>query len=90
MAKKVFAVTNIKGSNEDGAGFVAAGEELDHTKFTKEQLTTLLDEGAIEVREVSEENENKENKEGEEVEVSTPGPATFTYTPEEQGEAEEN
>jgi hypothetical protein len=47
MAKKVFAVTNIK----TGDMFVAAGEVVDGTKFTKDQLNELYDNGAVEIRE---------------------------------------
>ena len=52
MPKKVFAVTNIKlGSNE--GQYFAAGEEVDHTKFSsKAQLRELHEAGAVEIREV--------------------------------------
>jgi len=49
MPKKLFAVTNVKFSG-DGADFVAAGNEVDPSKFSKEDLVALHDAGAIEVR----------------------------------------
>jgi hypothetical protein len=46
MAKKLIAVTNIRHSGED----FEAGSELDTTKFTKEELKSLYDAGAVEVQ----------------------------------------
>jgi hypothetical protein len=54
MPKKLFAVTNIKGTKDDGAVFFAAGQEVDHSKFSKEQLKEMLDAGAVEIRDESE------------------------------------
>lgn len=48
MAKKVFAVTNIKGSDV----WVDAKAEVNTAQFTREELKALMDSGAIEVREV--------------------------------------
>ena len=48
MGKKVFAVTNIKGSDV----WVDVGGEVDTTKFSKEELKGLYDAGAVEVRDV--------------------------------------
>lgn len=53
MAKKIFAVTNVKIGNGEGE-FFAAGTEIDHTKFSKDQLKELNAAGAIEVRTVDE------------------------------------
>lgn len=50
MAKKIFAVTNIKGSN----AVVAVGEEVSQDAFGKDELKSLYDAGAIEVRDVDE------------------------------------
>lgn len=47
MAKKVYAVTNIK--LDSNTEFVA-GEEVDVSKFSKDQLKELHDAGAIELR----------------------------------------
>lgn len=56
MPKKLFAVTNVKiGSAPDE--FFPAGTVVDHTKLTKEQLTELHDQGAVEIRTVDDENE---------------------------------
>ncbi len=54
MAKKVFAVTNIKVGQGDDEYF-AAGGEVDPKKFTMEQLKALHDEGAVEIRVVEDE-----------------------------------
>lgn len=51
MVKKVFAVTDVKGSDV----YVEAGEPLVTAQFTKAELKALMDVGAIEVREVEEE-----------------------------------
>lgn len=51
MAKKVFAVTNIKGSDV----WVDAGAQVNTAQFTREELKALMDSGAIEVREVADE-----------------------------------
>lgn len=48
MPKKIFAVTNIKAGGE----FIDAGTEVDTTKFSKEELTRLHDDGAIEIKDV--------------------------------------
>ena len=48
MAKKIFAVTGIKGSNSE----VAAGDEVPQDKFSKDELKGLYDAGALEVRDV--------------------------------------
>jgi hypothetical protein len=53
MPKKLFAVTNIKGTGDDGGKFYNAGEEVDTKAFSKEQLRELLDAGAVEIRESS-------------------------------------
>lgn len=50
MAKKLIAVTNIKGGEGDGAGFIEAGAEVDTKKFSKDQLRQLLDSGAVEIQ----------------------------------------
>lgn len=47
MAKKLYAVTNIKGSDVQ----VTAGDLVDPDKFTKDELKALYDNGAVEVRE---------------------------------------
>ena len=48
MAKKLFAVTGIKGSNAE----IAAGDEVPQEQFSKDELKGLYDAGALEVREV--------------------------------------
>jgi len=49
MPKKVYAVTNIKiGQGEDE--YFAAGTEVNPKKFTMEQLKSLHDEGAVEIK----------------------------------------
>lgn len=56
MPKKLFAVTNIKTSLPgQEVAFFAAGSEVDTSKFTKEQLLDLHDQGAVEVRVVDDE-----------------------------------
>ena len=70
MPKKIFAVTNVKIGPDDGQ-FFEAGQEVDHTKFTKSQLVELNEAGAIEVREVDAEapdpveNASSENPAGQ-------------------------
>ena len=51
MVKKIYAVTNIKGSDVE----VTAGEEIDKAQFSSDELKGLYDAGAIEVREGGEE-----------------------------------
>lgn len=68
MPKKLFAVTNVKVSNEPG-GFFPAGEVIDPAKFTKEQLVELHDAGAVEIRVVEDE-------------VAEPEPEAPVVTPE--------
>lgn len=46
MAKKLYAVTNIK----NGSDFYEAGKPIDSSKFTKDQLVELHDSGAIVVK----------------------------------------
>lgn len=46
MAKKILAVTGIKHNDE----FFDAGEELDPSKFTKDQLKELHDNGAVVIK----------------------------------------
>ena len=79
MTKKLFAVTNIKGEEGDGAGYVEAGSEVDHSKFTKEQLRELLDSGAVEIRDESDEPTAKPTEEelNSEVAPTTPDPTTI-------------
>jgi len=50
MAKMLYAVTNIKGSDVQ----VKAGDPVDAEKFTKDELKALYDNGAVEVRDVEE------------------------------------
>ncbi len=45
--KKLVALTNIKHSD----GFIDAGDEFDASTFSKEELQSLWDSGAVEVRE---------------------------------------
>lgn len=59
MPKKLFAVTNLKFSG-DGTDFIAAGSEVDTSKFSKEQLVELHDAGAVEVRIVDNEPKEKD------------------------------
>jgi hypothetical protein len=47
MAKKLYAVTNIKGGDVE----VKAGDPVDPEKFSKAELKALYDNGAVEVRE---------------------------------------
>src|SRR5689334_20719844 len=56
MPKKLYAVTNVKTSlpGQD-ATFFTAGSEVDPSKFTKEQLVELHENGAVEVRVVEDE-----------------------------------
>ena len=57
MAKKLFAVTNVKiGSGPDE--FFPAGTVVDHTKLSKSQLQELHDQGAVEIRTVDSEDES--------------------------------
>lgn len=56
MAKKLFAVTNVKiGSGPDE--FFPAGTVVDHSKLSKEQLKELHDQGAVEIRTVDNDDE---------------------------------
>lgn len=55
MAKKAYAVTNIKHGN----GFIEAGEEVDLSQFDRKQLQELYDDGAIEARD-TDDPRNKE------------------------------
>lgn len=89
MPKKVYAVTNVKFSTSEGENFWAAGDPVDHTKFTKDQLKELLDNGAIEIRTVDEKaKEDDKNEELEnEVRPTTPDPSTIESTSEAQGAA---
>lgn len=57
MPKKLFAVTNIKTSLPgQEVSFFVAGSEVDTSKFTREQLLELHDQGAVEVRVVDDED----------------------------------
>lgn len=56
MAKKLFAVTNVK--HDDN--WFDADSPIDETLFTKEQLTALLDNGAVEIRDVKDEPKAEE------------------------------
>ncbi len=56
MAKKIYAVTNIKGSNVE----VVAGDEVPQDRFSKEELKSLYDAGALEVKEVEERQASNE------------------------------
>lgn len=62
MAKKLFAVTNIKHDDD----FYEAGSSVDEKKFTAEQLKELYDAGAVEVRNVDDEPVAKEETPKEE------------------------
>lgn len=73
MPKKVFAVTNIKLGSGEGEYF-EAGSEVDHTKFSKEQLKQLHAEGAVEIRTVDDETA-KDSAPAEETNASTENPA---------------
>lgn len=81
MAKKLFAVTNVKiGSGPDE--FFPAGTVIDHSKLSKAQLTELHDQGAVEIRTVDDDNEPapeagvKETESTEGKEDVNPGPGT--------------
>jgi hypothetical protein len=56
MAKKIFAVTNVKVGSGPGE-FVAAGDEIDSNlpAFDRKTLLELHSQGAIEIRVVEEE-----------------------------------
>lgn len=69
MPKKIFAVTNVKIGNEQGQ-FFAAGTEVDGSKFSKEQLLELHEQGAIEVRVVDEGAKNPVTDDSEAAPVS--------------------
>lgn len=72
MPKKLYAVTNIKTSLPgQEATFFQAGGELDPSKFTKEQLVELHENGAVEVRVVEAEEEVTEPEETTEAPVVT-------------------
>lgn len=87
MPKKLYAVTNIKTSLPgQEATFFAAGGELDPSKFTKEQLVELHENGAVEVRVVEVEEEVTEPEETPEAPVVTE-PAADDAT---EGSAEES
>lgn len=55
MARKVFAVTNVKIGNGEGE-FFASGAEINVEKFTRHQLVELHEAGAVEVRVVDDES----------------------------------
>jgi len=74
MPKKLFAVTNIKIGPGD-EGWFAAGSEVDSSKFTKEQLLQLHDQGAVEVRVVEDEEKVTEPQQTDEP-VVTETPTT--------------
>ena len=79
MAKKLVAKTNIKGS--DGV-YVEEGDVVDASKFTREDLKSLYDNGAIEVadtaalEELSEKAKAQKDAESWEVPESEAGPDT--------------
>jgi len=75
MPKKIFAVTNIKVNSEPG-GSVTAGDEVDPTKFTKDELRELHDAGAIEVKTVDADGEPEPEAEPVLTGAGTPVPAT--------------
>ncbi len=54
MGKVVKAVTNIKHGTEDAVFEYAPGDLLDIKHFSKEQLKSLFDDGAIEMEEADE------------------------------------
>lgn len=66
MAREVYALTDIKGSDV----FVEAGQKLTTAQFTREELKNLMDAGAIEVREVT---EKVEEPKGPDTMVTKPG-----------------
>lgn len=45
MAKKLIAVTNVRHNGDD----IEAGSEVDTSKFTKDELKSLYDSGAVRV-----------------------------------------
>ena len=72
MAKKAVALTNIKG----GDVFVAEGEEIDLSKFSKDELKDLHAAGAIELVDQKDEKKSEESEEsadeaGPDTEVKT-------------------
>ena len=69
MAKKLYAVTNIKGRDIE----VKAGDSVNPEKFSKEELKALYDNGAVEVRE--------EDEPDTDVPVEAPGPNTSVENP---------
>lgn len=74
MAKKLYAVTNIK----CGTGFFDAGSELDPSAFEKDDLKSLYDAGALRIEDVPETADSPEPA----VVSETEAPAT-EETPEE-------
>jgi len=75
MAKKIYAVTNIKmDSGPDGV--IAAGDEIDQAKsgLSKKQLLELHEAGAIEVRDDAPAKEAVAAPEDTGVQVPTPNP----------------
>lgn len=56
MAKKLFAVTNIK----CGSGWFDAGAELDPQAFQPVELKSLYDAGALRIEDVADESEKTE------------------------------
>lgn len=59
MAKRVFAVTDIDHNGER----VKAGDPLDPTKFTKDQLRSLYEAGAVEIVDSTEKAEDEKPQE---------------------------
>lgn len=70
MAKKIVAVTGIRHTN----GFCAAGDTVDPSEFTKEELKSLYDNGAIAVVDDTTPEEIKD--EGGPAKEVTPEPET--------------
>lgn len=92
MAKKLVAVTGIKHNGE----FVQAGEAIDASKFSKEELKQLHDAGAVKVdgdedptpeelapeKSVNDDQAKPEEKKEEAPKPTTPStPAKTTTTP---------
>lgn len=47
MAKKLVAKTGIKYGNDNADGMINEGDEVDTSKFSREQLKELYDAGAV-------------------------------------------
>lgn len=84
MAKKAVAATNIK----SGETFVEAGQPVDLSKFSKEELKELHANGAIEIVESKEEDDTSDA--ADESGAETSGPDTKVTSGEDDAAAKKS